>query len=81
MPPAMPQLDSKLNTFFKHSKYSGWMSFKPSLTGTLTKTPFPLATFFWILSKKMFPSLQTTTRKSTTGFKDLLSLWSTLQIA
>ena len=77
----MPQLDSKLNTFFRQSRYSGWIEVRPSLTGIEMKQPFPLATVLWILSRKTLPSLQTTIRKSITGFTSLFSLWRTLQMA
>ena len=69
----MPTLDSKLNTCFKQLRYSCVILSIPRRKGTPTKTESPSLSFLTILSRKMFPSLQTTILNFGTGFRLLIA--------
>ena len=79
-PPAIPTFSLKVNTCLRLSKYSFYILSIPSLKGIPTKTEFPLRSLFSILSRKMFPSLQTTILNLGNGFI-LLRAFSVIRIA
>ena len=67
LPPHIPTLVEKLNISFTESKYSAAIDSSPKRIGIVTNTDFgglELNMCFSILSKYIFPSLQTTISKS-----------------